>query len=102
MVLDLILPNLTTIVTVLKQWVQIQCGGIVVSYIIIAPMASQIIPVCVCYASIKIFNKLPVHIAQLVMDKKRFISVLKRFLITEAFYSINEFFDYQDEMIIEH
>jgi hypothetical protein len=56
----------------------------------------------VCYASIMIFNKLPVHIAKLVIDKKRFISVLKGFLITEAFYSINEFFDYQDEMIIEH
>jgi hypothetical protein len=49
----------------------------------------------------KVFNKLPVNIAQLVTDKKRFISVLKGFLITEAFYSINEFFDYQ-EMIIEH
>jgi hypothetical protein len=34
----------------------------------------------------------PVNIAQLVTDKKRFISVLKGFLITEAFYSINEFF----------
>jgi hypothetical protein len=56
----------------------------------------------VYYASIKIFNKLPVHTAQLVTDKKRFIIVLKGFLITEAFYSINEFFDYQDEMIIEH
>jgi hypothetical protein len=30
------------------------------------------------------------------------MSLLKGFLITEAFYSINEFFDYQDEMIIEH
>jgi hypothetical protein len=75
-------------------------GGFVVSYIIIAPMASQIIPVCVYYASIKIFNKLPVHIAQLVMDKKCFISVLKGFLITEAFYSINEFFYYQVDMFI--
>jgi hypothetical protein len=50
----------------------------------------------VYYASIKIFNKLPVCIAQLVTDKKHFISVLKGFLITEAFYSVNEF-HYQDE-----
>jgi hypothetical protein len=42
-------------------------------------------------ASIKIFNKLPVCIAQLVTDKKYFISVLKVFLITQAFYSVNEF-----------
>jgi hypothetical protein len=45
----------------------------------------------VYYASTKIFNKLPVRIAQLVMDKKRFISVLKGFLITEAFYSVMNF-----------
>jgi hypothetical protein len=51
----------------------------------------------VYYASTKIFNKFPVCIAQLVMDKKHFISVLKGFLITQAFYSVNEFFDYQDE-----
>jgi hypothetical protein len=43
------------------------------------------------YASTKIFNKLPVRIAQLVMDKKRFISVLKGFLITQAFYSVMNF-----------
>jgi hypothetical protein len=33
----------------------------------------------VYYASTMIFNKLPVCIAQLVTDKKRFISVLKGF-----------------------
>jgi hypothetical protein len=33
----------------------------------------------VYYASINIFNTLPVHIANLVMDKKHFISALKYF-----------------------
>jgi hypothetical protein len=37
----------------------------------------------VYYASIKIFNKLPVHVANLVVDKKHFISALKRFLIIQ-------------------
>jgi hypothetical protein len=32
----------------------------------------------VYYMGIKIFNKLPVHIANLVMDKKHFILVLKK------------------------
>jgi hypothetical protein len=49
----------------------------------------------VYYASIKIFSKLPVHIANLVMDKKHFISALKRFLIIQSFYSVNEFLDYE-------
>jgi hypothetical protein len=50
----------------------------------------------VYYASIKIFNKLPEYIANLVMGKKHFILALKIFLITQSFYSINEFLDYQD------
>jgi hypothetical protein len=37
----------------------------------------------VYYVSIKIFNKLPVHIVNSVMDKKRFILVLKIFLIIQ-------------------
>jgi hypothetical protein len=47
----------------------------------------------VYYASIKVFNKLPVCTANLVMDKKHFISALKRFLIIQSFYSVNEFLD---------
>jgi hypothetical protein len=49
----------------------------------------------VYYTSIKIFNKLPVCIANFVMDKKHFISVLKIFLIIQSFYSVNEFLDYE-------
>jgi hypothetical protein len=43
----------------------------------------------VYYASIKIFNKLPECISNLVMDKKYFILTLKRILIIQSFYSIN-------------
>jgi hypothetical protein len=35
----------------------------------------------VYYATIKIFNKLPTFIAELIKDKKHFILTLKRFLI---------------------
>jgi hypothetical protein len=49
----------------------------------------------VYYASIKIFNKLPVCTANLVMDKKHFILVLKKMLIMQSFYSVNEFLDYE-------
>jgi hypothetical protein len=35
------------------------------------------------------------------MDKKHFILALKKFLIIQSFYSVNEFLDYQDEMDIE-
>jgi hypothetical protein len=55
----------------------------------------------VYYANIKSFNKLPECIANLIFDKKHFILVLKRFLIIQSFYSINEFLDYQDEMDID-
>jgi hypothetical protein len=55
----------------------------------------------VYYASIKIFNRLPECVASLVMDKKHFILALKRYLIIQSFYSINEFLDYQDEMDID-
>jgi hypothetical protein len=55
----------------------------------------------VYYASTKIFNKLPESIANLVMDEKHFILALKRSLIIQSVYSINEFLDYQDEMDID-
>jgi hypothetical protein len=49
----------------------------------------------VYYANIKIKDKLPVCIANLVMDKKHFILILKRFLIIQSFYSVNEVLDYE-------
>jgi hypothetical protein len=53
------------------------------------------------YVSIKTLNKLPEFIANLVMDKKHFVLALKRLLIIQSCYSINELLYYQDEMIID-
>jgi hypothetical protein len=48
------------------------------------PIANSIsIQRVVYYMSIKIFNKIPVRISNLVMVKKHFISALKRFLIIQ-------------------
>jgi hypothetical protein len=55
----------------------------------------------VYYASIKVFNTLPASIAELVKDRKQFLSTLKRFLIVESFYSSNEYFNYQHEIKID-
>ena len=41
------------------------------------------------YVSIKIFNTLPASTAEIVKDKKDFTLALKKFLIVESFYSIN-------------
>jgi hypothetical protein len=38
--------------------------------------------------SIKIFDELPEYIAELVVDKKFFISALKKCLFTTSFYSL--------------
>jgi hypothetical protein len=55
----------------------------------------------VYYVSIKIFNILPECITNLVMGKRHFILALKRSLIIQSFYSINEFLDCQDEMDVD-
>jgi hypothetical protein len=51
------------------------------------------------YAHIQIFNKLPASTAALVKDKKHFVLALKRFLIAESSYSINEYLNYQHQII---
>jgi hypothetical protein len=43
------------------------------------------------YTSVKVFNKLPKFIADLVLDKKRFIVSLEKYLIKKSFYSVEEF-----------
>jgi hypothetical protein len=48
----------------------------------------------VYYMTIKIFNELPEYIAELVGDKKRFISTLKKYLVDKSYYSL-EFFNDQ-------
>jgi hypothetical protein len=45
----------------------------------------------VYYISTKIFNELPEYIAQLIVDKKNFISILKKYLADKSFYSHEEF-----------
>jgi hypothetical protein len=55
----------------------------------------------VYYASITIFNKLPKCNINFIKDKKHFRLALKRFLIVQSFYLINEFLDYKDEIHID-
>jgi hypothetical protein len=43
------------------------------------------------YSAIKIFNKLPPSISSLKKDKLVFKSVLRKYLLTHGFYSIEEF-----------
>jgi hypothetical protein len=43
------------------------------------------------YTSIKVFNKLPKFIADLVLDKKHFIPSLEKYLIKKSFCSVEEF-----------
>jgi hypothetical protein len=51
--------------------------------------------------SIRFFNTLSASIAELVKDKKHFISALKRFITAESFYSINKYLNYQHEIKID-
>jgi hypothetical protein len=43
------------------------------------------------FTSIKVFNKLPKFITDLVLDKKSFIVWLEKYLIKKSFYSVEEF-----------
>ena len=45
----------------------------------------------VYYSSIKIYNKLPDVIAELVINRKSFLLQLRKYLIDKAFYSIEEY-----------
>lgn len=54
----------------------------------------------VYYVSVKIFNTLPASVTELVKDKKHFMSALKRCLIVEFLYSVNELLNYQHEIKI--
>lgn len=48
----------------------------------------------VYYLSIKICNELPEYTAVLVVDRKRLISTLKKYLINKLFYSLEEFINH--------
>jgi hypothetical protein len=45
----------------------------------------------VYFMSIKVFNKLPGFVADIVSDKTRFILTLKKYLIEKSFYSLEDF-----------
>jgi hypothetical protein len=46
------------------------------------------------YSGIKIYNHLPRELKQLSNDQKSFGLALKRFLFSNSFYSVNEYFNY--------
>jgi hypothetical protein len=43
------------------------------------------------FMSIKVFNKLPGFIADIISDKTRFILTLKKYLIEKSCYSLEDF-----------
>lgn len=47
---------------------------------------------CVFYAGIRILNSLPHSLSSLMNDKANFKVELKKYLNTNSFYSVNEFF----------
>jgi hypothetical protein len=47
------------------------------------------------YNSINIYNKLPDDLANLILNKKLFLSQLKKYLIDRPFYTLEEFFNTQ-------
>jgi len=49
------------------------------------------IPKLITHSSIKIFNKLPLHISKLHTDPINFKPELRKFLVKKAFYSIDGF-----------
>jgi hypothetical protein len=53
------------------------------------------------YSGIKIYNHLPRELKQLYSDQKSFGLALKRFLFTNYFYSMNEYFSYKGTHVWE-
>jgi hypothetical protein len=45
----------------------------------------------VYFMGIKVFNKLPGFIADIVSDKRRYILTLKKYVIEKSFYSLEDF-----------
>jgi hypothetical protein len=48
----------------------------------------------IIYSGIKIFNYLPFSIKDLSDTEKQFRPALKRFLLTNSFYSLDEYFNW--------
>ena len=54
----------------------------------------------VYFSGIKILNRLPMHIKNLSYDIKEFKHTLKKFLLSGFFYSIEEYFDWDQYSIL--
>jgi len=54
----------------------------------------------VYYSGIKIYNHLPTAIKELSDDKNKFTLALKRYLLHNAFYSLEEYFNTQFTIIV--
>ena len=50
----------------------------------------------VCYAGIKVFNYLPTSIKSIASDTEVFKKTLKRFLMDNSFYSVDEFINFKE------
>ena len=48
---------------------------------------------------IKVFNHLPQNLKTLVHDTRKFKCSLKRFLYQHSFYSMEEYYDYKEELV---
>jgi hypothetical protein len=46
------------------------------------------------YMSVKIYNSLPIHTKNVSNNKKEFESLLKKFLLENSFYSLEEFYNF--------
>jgi hypothetical protein len=46
------------------------------------------------HSGIQIFKHLPAKLKELINDQKRFNAALKRFLYTNSFYSLEDYFNY--------
>ena len=53
------------------------------------------------YAGIRIFNHLPASIKSIANEIKEFKKTLKRFLLDNSFYSMDEFFNYKEKCIFQ-
>jgi len=43
------------------------------------------------YGSVRIYNKLPYNIAELILQNKGFLTTLKKYLLDKAYYSVEEY-----------
>jgi len=46
------------------------------------------------YMSVKIYNSLPIYIKNEINNRKKFESLLKKFLLENSFYSLEEFYNF--------